>query len=589
MTSISVPVGAGATAPIKIDTGQLDQLVKDLTKGSGSEKLLQSVQTFADRAPALIGFVENRIERFESAFLAARLAGTSNRELRALQAAGQELGLSADAMRNGVQSLYRSVRDDPAVAAALREQGVITHDDEGNQRSTAEVVRALSAALQTLGDTQAAELGKKLGLEAPVTEALRSPAFVAQADASYASLEGSRVEAAGERAHQVMASVREVGRQMDSVFAQAFLTMADKLEPFLQNVGTWLKENGTTLGTRLGEVGNFVISILSGLGPLISMFQTLDEVTGGFSSQALLATGALLLLGGGAVIGGLSSLLSSLSRASGLTELLGKQWTRLKDAWGPAMSNARKSIGSGLARAGNFLASSGRAAVIRLGEFAANAWGRLGGVATQAGKSVMNGLNTAGSAVAKGAEKASSWLGRAAASVGEASGPALRIGARVGGNLGLLLMPSELGDDQLELKKLHYRRANGLPLDGSADPKHDSLDGSVMQYYEYYVQPDGPEPARASPYPSLPTADRLSRMLNPTSVAPWQCHAQDFSGIGLPGMPPAQPGVTSATVNANTTINVHGVSDPLAVGTAVANEQNRVNSDLARNTRGAME
>ena len=73
MTSISVPVDAGATAPIKIDTGQLDQLVKDLTKGSGSE-LLQSVQTFADRAPALIGFVENRIERFESAFLAARLA-----------------------------------------------------------------------------------------------------------------------------------------------------------------------------------------------------------------------------------------------------------------------------------------------------------------------------------------------------------------------------------------------------------------------------------------------------------------------------------------------------------------------------------
>ena len=304
MTSISVPVDAGATAPIKIDTGQLDQLVKDLTKGSGSEKLLQSVQTFADRAPALIGFVENRIERFESAFLAARLAGTSNRELRALQAAGQELGLSADAMRSGVQSLHRSVRDDPAVAAALREQGVITHDDEGNQRSTAEVVRALSAALQTLGDTQAAELGKKLGLEAPVTEALRSPAFVAQADASYASLEGSRVEAAGERAHQVMASVREVGRQMDSVFAQAFLTMADKLEPFLQNVGIWLKENGTTLGTRLGEVGNFAISILSGLGPLISMFQTLDEVTGGFSSQALLATGALLLLGGGAVIGG---------------------------------------------------------------------------------------------------------------------------------------------------------------------------------------------------------------------------------------------------------------------------------------------
>ena len=195
------------------------------------------------------------------------------------------------------------------------------------------------------------------------------------------------------------------------------------------------------------------------------------------------------------------------------------------------MSNARKSIGSGLARAGNFLASSGRAAVIRLGEFAANAWGRLGGFA-QAGTSVMNG-QAEGVLVAR-------------------AGPALRIGARVGGNLALMLMPSELGDDQLELKKLQYRRANGLPLDGSADPDQDGLDGSVMQYY---VKPDGPEPARTAPYPSSPTADRLSRMLNPASIEPWQACA-GFRGtglLGLPGMPPSQPGVTSATVNANTT------------------------------------
>ena len=109
---------------------------------------------------------------------------------------------------------------------------------------------------------------------------------------------------------------------------------------------------------------------------------------------------------------------------------------------------------------------------------------------------------------------------------------------------------------------------------------------------QYYVKPDGPEPARTAPYPSSPTADRLSRMLNPSSIEPWQGYAPGFAGtglLGLPGMPPAQPGVTSATVNANTTINVHGVSDPLAVGNAVANEQNRVNNDLARNTRGAME
>ena len=297
-----------------------------------------------------------------------------------------------------------------------------------------------------------------------------------------------------------MTSVREVGRQLDSVFAQAFLTMADKLEPFLQNVATWLKENGTLLGTRLGEVGNFFISILSGLGPLISMFQWLDEATGGFSTQLTLALGGLLLLGGGGVIRGLFSLLSSLSKATGLTEFLGKQWTRLKDALDPMAERAGAAMRSAFSRMGNFLLSSGRAMATGIGQMAANAWARLGTFATQAGSFVANGLSAVGRAVAQTAEslwsRVTSWFGRASASLGELSGQAARVGARVGGGAALMLMPSELGDDQLELKKLQYRRANGLPLDGSADPDQDGLEGSVMQYY---VKPDGPEPARTAP------------------------------------------------------------------------------------------
>ena len=422
-------------------------------------------------------------------------------------------------------------------------------------------------------------------------EALRNPAFPAQADSAYAGLEGSKVDAAGERAHRVMTSVREVGRQLDSVFAQAFLTMADKLEPFLQNVATWLKENGTLLGTRLGEVGNFFISILSGLGPLISMFQWLDEATGGFSTQLTLALGGLLL-GGGGVIRGLFSLLSSLSKATGLTEFLGKQWTRLKDALDPMAERAGAAMRSAFSRMGNFLLSSagdgdghrsdgrqclGPARHVR------DAGGQLRGQWPERRR--QGGGADRRVAVVQGHIVVWTRVGVAGRTVRQAA----RVGARVGGGAALMLMPSELGDDQLELKKLQYRRANGLPLDGSADPDQDGLEGSVMQYY---VKPDGPEPARTAPYPSSPTADRLSRMLNPSSIEPWQGYAPGFAGtglLGLPGMPPAQPGVTSATVNANTTINVHGVSDPLAVGNAVANEQNRVNSDLARNTRGAME
>ena len=49
------------------------------------------------------------------------------------------------------------------------------HDDEGNQRSTADLARALSNVLQKLDGKQANELGKQLNLDASVIEALRNP------------------------------------------------------------------------------------------------------------------------------------------------------------------------------------------------------------------------------------------------------------------------------------------------------------------------------------------------------------------------------------------------------------------------------
>ena len=60
MTSISVPVDAGGTATFKIDKGQLDQLMSQLGqlsdqgKPSRSEKLMQALQTFVDRAHTVV-------------------------------------------------------------------------------------------------------------------------------------------------------------------------------------------------------------------------------------------------------------------------------------------------------------------------------------------------------------------------------------------------------------------------------------------------------------------------------------------------------------------------------------------------------
>ena len=152
---------------------QLGQL-SDQGKPSRSEKLMQALQTFVDRAHTVVSFAESRLERFENAFMAARLAGTSGRSCaRWRRPAGiRPVGRSHAQWRAGALSL-RARRSE--AAAALRKQGISTHDDEGNQRSTADLARALSNVLQKLDGKQANELGKQLNLDASVIEALRNP------------------------------------------------------------------------------------------------------------------------------------------------------------------------------------------------------------------------------------------------------------------------------------------------------------------------------------------------------------------------------------------------------------------------------
>lgn len=61
----------------------------------------------------------------------------------------------------------------------------------------------------------------------------------------------------------------------------------------------------------------------------------------------------------------------------------------------------------------------------------------------------------------------------------------------------------------------------------------------------------------------------------------------NFVGPLLPGTGPAQPSVNQ-TLNSQTTVNVNGAADAASVGKNVANQQDRVNSNLSRNLRGAV-
>lgn len=276
---------SGLMGPFKLDKEDLNDLKKTIGD-SRKQSLADALAVFAGRAKSVVDFAENKIAQFEQGYFAAKLGGTTGKDMRALEAVAQDFGVSAESMRNGVQALHRNVRDDPAIAALLEKLHITSSDGAGGQRDSADLMLELSDVLKRMDPTQARETGKSLGLEADVMEALRAPEFGQRLSVQRDSEENSRIEAAGERAHQLMSTVRQLSVSVDAMFAQALLTMGPKLQQTLDGIAAWFKDNGEMAGTRLGEIGNFVLSLMSLLGPVISLFTWLDGITGGLAPRS---------------------------------------------------------------------------------------------------------------------------------------------------------------------------------------------------------------------------------------------------------------------------------------------------------------
>lgn len=393
-TTVSIDP-SGLMGTFKIDKDDLKDL-KQAIGDSRKQSLADALAVFAGRAKSVVDFAENKIAQFEQGYFAARLGGTSGRDMRALETVAQDFGVSVEAMRNSTQALHRNVRDDPRVAALLEQLHISPSDGAGGQRNTADLVLELSDALKRMDPGQAGETGRKLGVDAGLVAALRDPAFGQRLSVQRDAEEGSRIEAAGERAHQLMATIRALSGSVDAMFAQALLTMGPQLQQTLDSISAWFKENGQTAGKRLGEVGSFVLSIMSLLGPVVSLITWLDGVTGGLSSQLLLLVGGFLMLGGGGVVGALAGLVSRLGGMRSLIGGLGSQLASLPGRIGGFVSRAWTVTSNFVAGVFGRMTSMGRTAVTQMGNMAGAVWSWMGNMAARGGALVVDGVKAAG-------------------------------------------------------------------------------------------------------------------------------------------------------------------------------------------------
>lgn len=385
MANTTVPIDpSGLIGIFKIDKDDLKDL-KQAIGDSRKQSLADALAVFAGRAKSVVDFAENKIAQFEQGYFAAKLGGTSGRDMRALEAVAQDFGVSVEAMRNSTQALHRNVRDDPRITALLEQLHISSSDGAGAQRNSADLMLELSDALKRMDPAQARAAGQSLGLDPGVMEALRDPGFGQRLSVQRDAQENSTVEAAGERAHQLMGTIRELSGSVNAMFAQALLTMGPKLQETLDGISAWFKENGQTAGKRLGEVGNFVLSIMSLLGPVISLITWLDGLTGGLSSQLLVLVGGFLMLGGGGVVGALMGLVSRLGGMRSIIGGLGTQLASLPGRISGFVSRAWTATSNFVGGVFGRMTSMGRTAVTQMGNMASAVWSWMGNMAARGG------------------------------------------------------------------------------------------------------------------------------------------------------------------------------------------------------------
>ncbi|MCI1839294.1 MAG: phage tail protein, partial [Achromobacter ruhlandii] len=165
MANTTVPIDpSGLIGIFKIDKDDLKDL-KQAIGDSRKQSLADALAVFAGRAKSVVDFAENKIAQFEQGYFAAKLGGTSGRDMRALETVAQDFGVSVEAMRNSTQALHRNVRDDPKIAALLEQLHISSSDGAGAQRNSADLMLELSDALKRMDPAQARATGQGLGLD----------------------------------------------------------------------------------------------------------------------------------------------------------------------------------------------------------------------------------------------------------------------------------------------------------------------------------------------------------------------------------------------------------------------------------------
>ncbi|WP_281659638.1 lytic transglycosylase domain-containing protein [Microvirgula aerodenitrificans] len=567
---------------------------------TATKSVVRLVTTITGASLAVAAGVAAFASNLEGLYFASQRVGASATNIKAVEYAARNLGASGEEARGTMESLARFVRENPGGEGWLNAIGVQTRKANGEMMDMSDQMVGIAKRFREMDYWQAKPFADTLGISENMLMAMRNGEFEKNIEAYRKKANGSDLDKAARESHQLMIRVRDLREQLWLIGAKVEESILHKAVPALERFAKWFDSNQPMIYARIDQVMKLLQSLAETLGPafgwLLDKFIELDGATDGWSTKVFVLLGALKMLGGFAIVSGVTKMAGALfglgsaataANAAGTT-LIG---TLLRLVTGPAAAGIALLFHSEELNAGEedslramrekyakdkglspqeTAALSGRKPAGTPATAPPQSWG--GEAARMGAKHGAPGKNPAASALFARLEKQygleaglldSMWL--------QESGRGKRMLSAAGAQGHFQFMPATA-------KQWGLKDPNNL--NESAD--------AAARYMQWLLSQTGGN-LRDALAAYNGGIGRLKRV--GFERMPWESRNYSPQIMGrLPQQQMAQSNQAAGNnvqVTQNTTVNVNGAGDPNATARAVAGEQDRVASDAYRMLQGA--
>lgn len=262
----------------------------------------------------LNSFLTDSISGMATLGRSAAYLGMSAKQLDAWGMAAETVGGTTDGMKSSLQGLASGIEEfkltgQSPMVGVFRAMGVAVTDAGGHVRSYGDLMTDLADKFKAMSGQDALAFGKRLGFDEGTVNLLREggPAVKALVD-QMSHLSGATQEgvASAERNQAEWAKIR-------AHFKGIRETISSELDPALEKIAEkvlkWLDANHQLIATKIiAFVEGFVDAVIK----IVNWLTKADTATDGWSTKLIIAAGALRLLTGGGILGGLGRLATGL-------------------------------------------------------------------------------------------------------------------------------------------------------------------------------------------------------------------------------------------------------------------------------------